>query len=126
MEIEEMEVSTSYMSFENVPDEFRLDNGTHFPKKMYFKNTYFDEDKNSFYGWLDHRECPAFHGVYSILFKLKFSDDYKRIVGGYLQGYDPDHQEISDCYMKYAKKVKGRLNYKLLGLNDSESGGEST
>jgi hypothetical protein len=90
MDLDKMATSTSYVNYENAPDDWTVDNGEKYPGRCYLKGLYFNETERSMNGWIDWRDKPVADGQLSWQYKFVFSSDFTEIVSGFCNKRDKD------------------------------------
>jgi len=69
------ELDGPYISYEDIPDNWRLDDGSPPPENKYFMDPYYDEQNRRFTGWIDWSDNP-FHGNIRWDYMIVFSEDW--------------------------------------------------
>lgn len=64
-DLDKMKVSTSYVCYENAPDDWTTDNGEKYPAKCYLKGLYFNQAERAMCGWIDWRDRTVADGQLS-------------------------------------------------------------
>ncbi|CAK0847296.1 unnamed protein product, partial [Prorocentrum cordatum] len=74
-----------YISYSSAPDEWRLDDGSHPPRRKPFADCAYDADRRTFTAVV-HWD-PPFHGDVRWEYEMVFAEDFGGIASGQMRGY---------------------------------------
>ena len=78
-----------YISYENAPVQWLLEDGSRPPARKPFENAHYNEATRTFIGTINWSEA-TFGGDARWEYEMKFSDDFVVISGGQMTGFDRD------------------------------------
>eukprot|EP00929_Paragymnodinium_shiwhaense_P015660 TRINITY_DN123754_c0_g1_i1.p1 TRINITY_DN123754_c0_g1~~TRINITY_DN123754_c0_g1_i1.p1 ORF type:complete len:468 (+),score=51.70 TRINITY_DN123754_c0_g1_i1:81-1484(+) len=103
----------SYISYEEAPSNWRLDDGTPPPGRKYFENSSWDPETLTFRGVVYWQ--PKFHGDARWHYEVVFSEDFTGVVAGSVSSYSTIEAEKPSSVTKFSPPWEcnwdGHLNY---------------